>query len=184
MFCKEPGRNPHPPAGPGKEPAMTRPISLRTALGLSAAAALACAAGPTLAQAVYAPSTVDELTVYGPRLSPDGRAATLSRIVSIADLDLRYDRDVREMQRRVRTTARQICDELGESGSLHLTGSTCVDNAVRGAQAQTRIAIAQARSGPYYAYAVPVAPYVAPYAGQYAPPASAYVPEPPEPPEL
>jgi hypothetical protein len=49
-----------------------------------------------------------------------------------------------------------------------------------------RVAIADARSGPYYAYAPPPA-YAAPYAGDYAPPASAVVPYDPDaypPPEL
>ena len=149
----------------------------RTALrlGLAAAAAgLAFAAAPALAQAVYEP-TVDEVTVVG-RLGPDGRPATLSRAIDISDLDLRSDAAVREMQRRVRHAARELCDELGETGGPGLTPS-CEDAAVRGAQTQARFAVAQARSPSDYAY------YVAPppYAGDYAPPASAVVPDyPPE----
>ncbi|MFL5297029.1 MAG: UrcA family protein [Phenylobacterium sp.] len=154
---------------------ITRPLALA-----AAACGMALIAAPTVAQTYYGP-TVEELTVT-PRLGPDGRPATLSRVVSIADLDLRYDRDVREMQRRVRTTARQICNELGDTDSrLTLTQPSCTEDAVRSAQRQVNFAIAQARSSTYYAYA-PAAPYaVAPYAGAYAPPASAYVPEPRDP---
>jgi UrcA family protein len=134
----------------------------------AAAAGLAFAAAPAFAQ------TVDELTVVG-RIGPDGRPNTLSRVVDIADLDLRSDADVREMQRRVRYTARSLCDELGETGGPGVTPS-CVDAAIRGAQRQTRYAVAQARAPVYYAYAPPPSVY------DYAPPASAVVPD--YPPEL
>jgi UrcA family protein len=143
----------------------------------AACAGLAVTAVPAFAQSYDAPRTVDELTVVG-RLGPDG-PNTLSRAVDIADLDLRYDRDVREMQRRVRHVAHQLCDELGERGGAGVTPS-CEDAAVRDAQRQTRIAIAQARSPTYYAYAAP--PAYVPYAGEYAPPASATVPY--DPPDL
>ena len=145
---------------------MRNPLSTRTGRRLAmaaAAAGLAFAAVPALAQ------TVDELTVVG-RIGPDGRPNTLSRTVDIADLDLRYDADVREMQKRVRYTARALCDELGETGGRGLTPS-CVDAAVRDAQRQTRYAVAQARAPVYYAYAPP------PSADDYAPPASAVVPD-------
>ena len=150
---------------------MRNPLSTATGRRLAmaaAAAGLAFAAAPALAQ------TVDEVTVYG-HLGPDGRPNTLSRAVDIADLDLRYDADVREMQKRVRYTARALCDELGETGGPGLTPS-CVDAAVRGAQRQTRYAVAQARAPVYYAYAAPP-----PSADDYAPPASAVVPDYPPP---
>jgi UrcA family protein len=135
------------------------------------AAGLALAAAPALAQVYY---TVPEVVVT-PRLGPDGLPTTLSQVVSIRDLDLRYDRDVREMQRRVRTTARRLCDELGESSSsIPTVERSCVNDAVRSADRQMRVAIAESRTTPYYAYVAP-AP-VAPYAGYYAPPASAVVP--------
>jgi UrcA family protein len=162
-----------------RHPLHTR-SSRRLALAL-AATGLAFAAAPALAQ------TVDEVTVVG-HLAPDGRPDTISRAVDISDLDLRYDTDVREMQSRVRYTARALCEELGETGGPGLTPS-CVDAAVRGAQRQTRFAVAQARAPVYYAYreappryaAPPYAP--PPYADDYdAPPASAVVPD--YPPEL
>jgi UrcA family protein len=158
-------------------------------LGLAfGAVALAGVAAPALAQTYY---TVPEVVVTPDLRGPDGRLETLSRTVGISDLDLRYDRDVREMQRRVRTTARQICDELGESDVIPSVERNCVNDAVRRTDYQMRTAIAQARSSTYYAYAVPAPVYpVAPYAGAYAPPAAAVVPvypaEPvePIPPEL
>jgi UrcA family protein len=132
-----------------------------------AAAGLALAAAPALAQ------TVDEVTVVG-HLGPDGRPNTLSRVIDIADLDLRRDADVREMQRRVRYTARSLCEELGETGGPGITPS-CEDAAVRDAQRQTRFAVAQARARAYYAYVPPA--YAAPSAEAYAPAASAIVPD-------
>jgi UrcA family protein len=141
-------------------------------LGLAVAATgLVAVAAPAFAQTYY---TVPEVVVTPERLGPDGRPMTMSRTVDIADLDLRYDRDVREMQRRVRTTARQICDDLGERDVIPSVERNCVNDAVRRTDYQMRTAIAQARSATYYAYAAP-AP-VAPYAGYYAPPASAVVP--------
>jgi UrcA family protein len=134
-------------------------------LGLAAVGA-AFAAAPATAQ------TLDELTVVGPR-GPNG-PDTLSRAVDISDLNLRYDADMREMRARVRTTARQLCEELGETGGPGVTPS-CVDAAVQGAQRQVRFAIAQARS-PYNDYAYNAPAYAPPYAGEYAPPASAVVP--------
>ena len=141
-------------------------------LGLAVAATgLVAVAAPAFAQTYY---TVPEVVVTPERLGPDGRPMTMSRTVDIADLDLRYDRDVREMQRRVRTTARQICDDLGERDVIPSVERNCVNDAVRRTDYQMRTAIAQARSTTYYAYAAP-AP-VAPYAGYYAPPAAAVVP--------
>jgi UrcA family protein len=145
-------------------------------LGLAVGAvALAGVAAPALAQTYY---TVPAVVVTPDYRGPDGRLETLSRTVSISDLDLRYDRDVREMQRRVRTTARQICDELGERDAFPSVQRNCVNDAVRRTDYQMRTAIAQARSATYYAYAVPAPAYpVAPYAGYYAPPAAAVVPD-------
>ena len=143
------------------------PLKIRLGLALCAGAMTCAAAAPALAQ------TVEELTVVGHR-GPDGRANTLSRAVDISDLDLRTRYGVRAMQARIRYTARALCEELGEAGGPGVTPS-CVETAVRGAQRQSRIAIAEARASAYYAYAPPPPAY-APYVGDYAPPASAEVP--------
>ena len=151
------------------------PIARRLGLAVGTAA-LAGVAAPAMAQTYY---TVPEVVVTPDYRGPDGELQRLSRTVDIADLDLRYDRDVREMQRRVRATARQICDELGERDTIPSVERNCVNDAVRRTDYQMRTAIAQARSSTYYAYAVPAPAYpVAPYAGYYAPPASAVVPDP------
>jgi UrcA family protein len=140
------------------------------------AAALASVAVPALAQTYY---TVPEVVVTPDYRGPNGELQRLSRTVNISDLDLRYDRDVREMQQRVRTTARQICDQLGERDTIPSVQRNCVNDAVRRTDYQMRTAIAQARSSTYYAYTVPAPAYpAAPYAGYYAPPASAVVPDP------
>jgi UrcA family protein len=143
------------------------PLSRRICAVL-AAAGFATAAVPAFAQ------EVDEITVMG-RMGPDGQPHSLSRPVSIADLDLRSDADVSVMRTRIRNTARQLCNELGESDSATLRPS-CRDAAVRDALGQARLAVAQARSAPAYAFLEPE-PYLAPAAADYAPPASAEVPE-------
>jgi UrcA family protein len=143
-------------------------------LGLAlGAAGVALTAAPVLAQTYY---TVPEVVVTPERLGPDGRPVTLSRTVNISDLDLRYDRDVREMRQRVRTTARRICEDLGETSSIPSVERDCASDAVRRTEHQMRVAINEARSPAYYAYAIPAPAPVAPYAGYYAPPASAVVP--------
>lgn len=149
----------------------------RSALALAlAAAGLTLAAAPALAQ------SVDEVTVWGHR-GADG-VERLSRAVDISDLDLRSDAGVREMQRRIRYTARDLCAELGETGGGSTLMRSCVDDAVRGAQRQARYAVAQARANAYYAWNAPYVgptyvgpPVVAPSTGDYAPPASAVVPD-------
>ena len=154
---------------------MRNPLATRTGRGLAlalAAGGLTLAAAPAFAQAAY-PATVDEVTVYG-RVGPDGRPATLSRVVDISDLDLRDSRDVRIMDRRVRATAREVCEELGETGGPGVTPS-CVDAAVRNTQRQVRFAIAEARRPVYYAEREP---YVGPpVADDYSAPASDTVPD-------
>jgi len=154
---------------------MRNPLATRTGQGLAlalAATGLTLAAAPAFAQAAY-PATVDEVTVYG-RLGPDGQPATLSRVVDISDLDLRDDRDVRVMDRRVRATARAVCEELGETGGPGVTPS-CVDSAVRNTQRQVRFAIAEARRPDYYAAREPYV--VPPVADDYSAPASDTVPD-------
>jgi UrcA family protein len=154
---------------------MRNRLATRTGRGLAlalAASGLTLAAAPAFAQAAY-PATVDEVTVYG-RVGPDGRPATLSRVVDISDLDLRDSRDVRIMDRRVRATAREVCEELGETGGPGVTPS-CVDAAVRNTQRQVRFAIAEARRPTYYAEREP---YVGPaVADDYSAPASDTVPD-------
>lgn len=143
---------------------------------LIAAAAMGAfgAAAPALAQ-----STVGELTVTGAWYE-DGRPVTLSRPVSYADLDLRYQRDQDILRERVNATARDVCDELGEDRPNHTNlGRSCQDRAVADAMNQVRAAVAYAMNAPP-AYA-PVGAsadtaYVAPAAPAYSANANAVAP--------
>lgn len=145
-------------------------------LALCAAAALAgFAALPAMAQAV------DEITIVG-RIGPDG-PRTLSRVISIADLDLRSEAGVGALRVRVRDTARELCAQLGETGGGSGLVRSCEDDAVIDAMNQARPIVARIRAEPAFAFAPEAPPYVAP-AGQVASadqasaPVSATVPEP------
>lgn len=121
---------------------------------LPAAAALlaATAALPAAAQ------TVETLTVTGQWNGRGEPPASLSRVVDYSDLDLRLAADQEELRRRVSTTARDICDELGQDRPNHTNlGRSCQDMAVAGAMDQVRIAVAAAfNTPPAVAYVAPV----------------------------
>jgi UrcA family protein len=87
--------------------------------------------------------TVEELTVVG-RLGPDGEARSLSQPVSYADLDLTLPAHQAELKQRVSSTARNLCDRLGEGASDVSIAPSCRDAAVRDSQEQVRFAIAVA----------------------------------------
>lgn len=143
---------------------------------IAAAAMGALGAGaPALAQ-----STVGELTVTGAWYE-EGRPVTLSRAVSYADLDLRYQRDQDVLRERVNATARDICDVLGEDRPNHTNlGRSCQDRAVSDAMSQVHAAVAYAMNTPprYAAVAGPgeSADDVAPTADAYAANTSAVAP--------
>jgi len=147
-----------------------------------ALAVVAAAAGATLvtapakAQTTYyyddpayvsASSTVDEVVVPGRRLGPDG-PNSLSRAVSLRDLDLTTaaGRDVMNM--RIRATARDLCRALGEDRSAgDALGASCEDQAVRSARTQAKFAVNVAyENAAYnhaYAYQTLRDPYGYPY---------------------
>jgi UrcA family protein len=131
-------------------------------LPLISLAALGLAAG--FAAPAVAQVAVDEITVYGPRLGPDGRPATLSRVVPISDLDLRNAGDQRILKDRIRATARDICRELGENPDTAAPPlrQSCAERAVASAQNQMRLAIDQAFQPRYAVVTPPDTPYVAP----------------------
>jgi UrcA family protein len=108
-------------------------MKLRT-ISLILAAALAGAGGVSLATPTSAQTTVEELTVtgrYGP--APES-ARTLSQTVSYADLDLSTEFGRRELDHRIKLTARYLCDKLGESASGDALAPSCRDGAVRDAK--------------------------------------------------
>ncbi len=127
---------------------------------LALASAAATGAAMLAATPAAAQSTVDEIVIY-PYAGTDREPATLSRVVSFRDLDLRTQAGQDALKDRIQSTARDLCDELGAHGPTLAPGEGCVTQAVARAQPQMRMAIAQAFQ-PRYAY-VPVAPtYVAP----------------------
>lgn len=144
---------------------------------LLTAGALALTAAPALAQ------EVEEITVIG-RFDPDGRPATLSRVVSYRDLDLTTQAGQDMLRQRIRDTARDLCTELGEPtrASAGSPVPSCREQAERDAFSQMKIAIASARPrGPGWAPpaelaeldTAPPPPPPAPSVTEYAAPASA-----------
>jgi UrcA family protein len=127
-------------------------MTMRTPiLAALAVAGLSAAAAPALAQ------TVEELTVTGQWNGHGEPPASLSRVVSYDDLDLRLVAGQNELRHRIVVTAQQICDELGQDRPNRTNlGRSCQDVAVRNAMQQVRFAVAQSFSAPP-AYAV-VAP--------------------------
>lgn len=116
---------------------------MRKLLIATAAIGAFAAAAPALAQ-----STVGELTVTGAWYE-EGRPVTLSRVVSYADLDLRYQHDQDVLRQRVNATARDICDQLGEDRPNHTNlGRSCQDRAISDAMNQVRDAVAYAMNRP------------------------------------
>jgi UrcA family protein len=140
-------------------------IHLTSTPPLCAALALAAAVAAPAAAQVYADETpyVDEVVVTGP-LDADGRPTRLSRIISVRDLDLATREDQALLRVRIRDTARDLCRELGENdiGSSPIIPS-CVDQAVRDARPQVRVAINQAYANATYASLAAGNPYARPY---------------------
>jgi UrcA family protein len=104
---------------------------------------VAAAAGVLLAAAPAFAQEVEELTVVG-RAGPDGEARSLSQAVSYADLDLTLAADQDALKSRVSDAARGLCDRLGEGSTSAAFGPSCRDAAVRDAQDQMKMAIAEA----------------------------------------
>lgn len=117
------------------------------AIACTAAAAL-CLAAPALAQ------SVNEVTVTGAYARPGEKPASISRVVSYADLDLSRAKDVSLLKERVSYTARRICTDLGESQPTQNNLSrSCQDNAIRDAMSRFDVASVEA-------YAVPASAVV------------------------
>jgi UrcA family protein len=129
-----------------------------SALALAAAGALTLIAAPSFAQS-YDDKVAydDEIIVTAPYVEHEvtGRDVTgarietlhTSRAVEVADLDLRYSRDVRELHRRIGDAAANACTEVEEASTgVSLTPrSQCIRNAERGAMAQADALIDYAR---------------------------------------
>ena len=124
---------------------------------LALGATVALSAVPAQAQYAYetpayvSATYVDEVVVPG-RYGRDG-PNTLSRAVSYRDLDLTTYGGRQVLKMRIRDTARDLCRELGEGpgNGGPLLGRSCVDDAVRGARSQMRVAVNRAFARTYYA---------------------------------
>ena len=127
-------------------------------IALAVAGALALIAAPSFAQSyddkgyyddeiiVTAPYVHREVTgrdVTGARIE----TLTTSRAVETADLNLRYNSDVRELHRRISDAAANACREVEEASTgVSLTPrSQCIRNAERSATAQADVLVDTAR---------------------------------------
>ena len=122
-------------------------MNLKTiTLALAAASSLALAASPAFAY------PDDEITVRPYTIERDRGARgeetlTLSRPVAIDDLNLRYDADIMEMERRIHVTARDVCRELDRAtfNSSRTSDRECVREAVYDAIPQAKLAVSRAQ---------------------------------------
>jgi UrcA family protein len=119
--------------------------TIRSGCVLAAGLALAAAAaahGQTVAQ-----TTAGEVVVTAPY--PAGpNVRSLSRPVSYRDLDLTTEAGRSALSDRVRTTARDLCSQLGEPKTPEPPAPSCEQAAVDGTAEQQRTAIAQATPKP------------------------------------
>lgn len=125
--------------------------ALTAGLALAGAAALVVAR-PAAAQAVYDDTpTVGEVVVQGGPIGPDGRPDRLSQTVSYADLDLSTWSGRDTLRHRIRDTARSLCEALNEpgAGAGDPIVPSCVDQAIRGANAQMHVAVDEAYDNAY-----------------------------------
>jgi UrcA family protein len=119
--------------------------------------------------------TVGEITVTG-RYGAGADIRSLSAPVSFADLDLTMKADQDELKTRIKTTARGLCNDLGESNVSSGVTPACDDAATKDAWTQAKLAIDTAvpRTAPM-AMSMPMpesAPMAAPAATAYSAPAS------------
>lgn len=132
------------------------PKTATRACALSLGALLAAAAAaPSFAQTV-----VDELTVTG-RYGVGPEVRSLSAAVSYRDLDLTTEAGRAVLRQRVKDTARDLCERLGEANTTDTPLiPSCERAAVDSASRQERFAFLNAP--PLYPVAPPDQAYVAP----------------------
>jgi UrcA family protein len=137
--------------------AMAAVVATGAGLVLSSSHASAQSYGPPYGPpAPYASVPADEVIVTAPRYRTDHyrlnvpiENVSLSQPVRTDDLDLRTFRGARELHRRVRIVADQVCRQLIDQYPAGLNGdATCYRNAVAEAQPQVDAAIQTARGRP------------------------------------
>ena len=140
-------------------PTISRPLAVALVLAVAAGASATLAVAQPLDEGYVGPA-VEEVVVT-PLPTRRGDVATMSRVVSYADLDLTTAYGQQELQWRIRDTARAVCRALGER-----PGGDCHRHAIRSARPQLAFAVnrAYARAAEARAYARldPPAAYVAP----------------------
>ncbi len=129
--------------------------NLRPTLLIAAAASAFCFfAAPAIAQDYYddeiivrAPTVEREYTGRRSSIGAPINELTLQRSISTKDLNLRYDRDVRELYRRIERVAVEACDQVErESRGVPLTTRRdCIREATNDAMAQADDLIYSAR---------------------------------------
>jgi UrcA family protein len=87
-------------------------------------------------------TTTGELIVTAP--APGPNAQSLTARVSFRDLDLTTPAGRDTLSQRIRTTARDLCSQLGESRTRIPPAPTCERAAIDSTRVQQRTAIAQA----------------------------------------
>lgn len=139
------------------------------------------AAGAVLLGSPAFAQSVEELTVTA-RIGPDGQPNTLSQAVDYSDLDLTLPSDQAELKSRVKTTARDLCQKLGEDNIAYAPiVPSCRDAAYGDVTSQVNTVIAEAPARKAYAAANAPAPMMqeaAVSADAYVAPAAAVAPAP------
>lgn len=74
----------------------------------------------------------------------DAQTVTNFMKVSLRDLDLCDERDVRTVRRRIEAAEAYVCDAPGDAVTPD-SGDECISSALEGANAQLEVALAQAR---------------------------------------
>lgn len=106
----------------------------------------------------FGPMVMEEVVVIAPRVVRRERVdrttgggtverVTLTRRVSYADLDLRMNADVMELERRVAGMAVEACEQLAEAHPMldpEPSHEDCIEEATEGAMERVREAVAAA----------------------------------------
>ncbi|MGE0666994.1 MAG: UrcA family protein [Sphingomonadales bacterium] len=126
------------------------------ALCAAAGIAAAAAAVPANAQRV-----VEEITVEGYQGKLPDHVKRAATVVSYSDLDLSTDWGRDELRKRVRLTARYLCEKLGETNHSSGVVPSCRDQAVR--DTMKRVGTIEANAVPRGSAWVQPPPWAAPY---------------------
>lgn len=105
----------------------------------------AAVAQPIETVTVTVPRMVREKVVFPPTNSVPYERISMSREVSYADLDLKKETGAKELENRIKETAKAICSEIDLLFPGTQKDTSCVDVAVRRGMKQAHDAIMAAR---------------------------------------